>query len=124
MIGLLLFRFEIRPHVGATMAAGLANETRLNIRQPHVVGPSVGAERDRVVHVIRAINQDAAHAHVAEGDFLRPIHRRSTRFCEPLPQLVDQDRQKPSQQHACAARQVSVRGPLPMDIRGDDREDY
>ena len=43
--------------------------------QPHAVPPSVAADRERVAAmIVRAIDQDATHAHVAhlgEGDFLR-----------------------------------------------------
>jgi hypothetical protein len=49
--------FEVRAHVGAALAAGLTHEPGLDIRQPHVVRPSIGRHRDRVV---TAIDQDAA----------------------------------------------------------------
>jgi hypothetical protein len=37
---------KIGPDVGSALAACRANETRLNIGQPQVVGPLVGADRD------------------------------------------------------------------------------
>jgi hypothetical protein len=66
---------EIRPDVGATLAANLADEARLDVRQPHVIGPAVRHHLDRVTaFVIRAIDQQTPHtagAHLAERDFLR-----------------------------------------------------
>src|SRR6266404_6965023 len=54
---------EVRPDVGAFVAAGLAYEPRFKIREPNVVGPLVCADRDRVAAmIVRAINQDPAHA--------------------------------------------------------------
>jgi hypothetical protein len=64
----------IRPDLGAFPAACLADEPSPKIRQPDIVGPAVGADRDRATAlVIRATDQDAAHAsgpNLAEGDFL------------------------------------------------------
>ena len=34
---------EIRPHVGTALAAGLADETMLNVGQAKVIGPLIGA---------------------------------------------------------------------------------
>ena len=40
------------------MTADLANEARLDVGQPHVVGPFVGVDRDRVAAgVIGAVDQ-------------------------------------------------------------------
>jgi hypothetical protein len=56
-------RFEQRPNVGASLAASLADEPRFQIGQPDVIGPLVGADRDRMAAaIVRAIDQDAAHA--------------------------------------------------------------
>src|SRR5271168_3590250 len=65
---------EVRPHVSASLAAGFAYEPRLEIGKPDVIWPLLCADRDRVAAlVIRAINQDAAHArvaHLSKGDLL------------------------------------------------------
>ena len=70
---------EVRPDVGASLAAGFADEAGLDIGQPDLIRPSVGAGRDRVATMeIRAVNEDAAHAgraQLSEGDFLRSFHR-------------------------------------------------
>jgi hypothetical protein len=70
-----LVPMKVRPNIGPSLAAGLAEEARLEVGQPHVVSPFVRADRNRVAaFVIRAIDQDATHAglaHFAEGDFLR-----------------------------------------------------
>jgi hypothetical protein len=66
-----LIPIKIRPHVGAAMAACLAGEARFNIGE--IIRPPIPADRERVAApIIRAIDQEAAHAHVAhfgEGDF-------------------------------------------------------
>jgi hypothetical protein len=68
---------EVRPDVSPSLAAGLADEPRLEIGQPDVIRPSISADRDRMTAlVIRAVDQDSAHASVAhpsEGDLLRAI---------------------------------------------------
>ena len=43
---------EIRPHVGAALAVGGAGEARLNIREPNVIWPPVGADGERVAAAI------------------------------------------------------------------------
>jgi len=62
---------EIRPNVGAALAARLADKQRLDIRQLNVIRPSIGVDRCRVAAlVIRAIDQKTAHArgaHLSEG---------------------------------------------------------
>jgi len=66
---------KVRPDVSASLAAAFANEPGLEIGEPDVIRPLVCAERNRVAAlVIRAIDQDAAHAsgaHLSEGDLLR-----------------------------------------------------
>jgi hypothetical protein len=66
-------RREFRPHVPAALAAGGADETRLDVRQPNVVRPAVGADLDRVAaSVVAAIDQhltDAGFAQLADGEF-------------------------------------------------------
>jgi hypothetical protein len=61
---------EVGPHVGAALAAGLADELLLNVGKSDIVGPLVAADRDVVTALaIRAVNQDAANArfaHLAE----------------------------------------------------------
>ena len=39
---------EVPPDVGAALAAGLANELRLDVGQPDIIGPAVAAHGDRV----------------------------------------------------------------------------
>ena len=64
---------KVRPDVRATLAAALAYEARLGVRQPHVVGPAVSVGLDMMrATVIAAVDQHiagAARAHFAEGDF-------------------------------------------------------
>ena len=43
---LLSVPIEIRPYISASVAAGRAGETVLNIRQPQVISPLVGHEGD------------------------------------------------------------------------------
>src|SRR5436190_24098034 len=67
---------KVWSHVGAVLAASLADEPRLDIRQPHIVGPPIGRHRDRVAAtIVHAIDQDpsraAAGPHLAEGDLCR-----------------------------------------------------
>jgi hypothetical protein len=71
---------EIRPHVGATLAASGANETLLDIRQTDIIRPAVGVDCDGMAaFVIGAIDQNAAYSHVAhlaEGDLGRALGHR------------------------------------------------
>jgi hypothetical protein len=65
--------FKQRPDIGAALAAGGADELRLDVRQPHMIGPAVGADRDVVAALVvpAIIDQhiaDAGRAHVAECD--------------------------------------------------------
>ena len=53
---------EIRPHVRASMAASPADKPRLNVRQPHVVGPVIGYERDRVAAPAVRANRPGSRA--------------------------------------------------------------
>ena len=54
---------EIRPDIGAPMAADGANEQRLQIGQTHEARPGIAADRYRVrAFVISAVNQQAANA--------------------------------------------------------------
>ena len=66
---------EVRPDLCPAFAAGGADKARLDIRQPQLVPLAIGAQGDAMAAVlVRAIDQDTAHAHlahVAEGDFLR-----------------------------------------------------
>jgi hypothetical protein len=39
---------EVRPYVCAALPAGLADKSRLNIGQPEIIRPLIGANRDRV----------------------------------------------------------------------------
>jgi hypothetical protein len=59
----------------AAFAAGGADEIRLDVGQPDMIGPAVGADRDMVAAlVVPAIDQNIADtgcAQFAERDFLR-----------------------------------------------------
>ena len=74
ILGAHFRRREIRPDVGATPPALLADKAILDVGEPQIVRPGAGVHRDRVATgAVRAIDQDAAHAHVAhvaEGDLL------------------------------------------------------
>lgn len=65
---------EVRPHLGAALAAGGAHEARLEIGNPGIIWPGTSAGRNRVAAVvIGAIEQELAHtgrAHVGKGDLL------------------------------------------------------
>jgi hypothetical protein len=71
---------EVRPDVGASLAACLASEQGFEIGEPDVIRPSVAADRDRVAAMeVGAIDQDAAHSglpHLGEGDLLRAAGER------------------------------------------------
>jgi hypothetical protein len=66
---------EVRPHLCPALAASDTDETLLDIRLPQIVRRAIGAERHGMAAtIVGAIDQDAAHAHLAhlaEGDFLR-----------------------------------------------------
>ena len=54
---MLMFPIEIRSEFGALKAARLADEQRLEIGEPDVIGPLIGGDFDVVAAlVIRAIN--------------------------------------------------------------------
>jgi hypothetical protein len=60
---LRLVPIEIRPDVGASLAAGLAHEARLKIGEPNVIRPSVRTDRDRVAAVvILTVDKQTVHA--------------------------------------------------------------
>ena len=71
---------EIRPRVGAPLAAGRADKSRLDIREAEIVGPRIAADRDRVATLeIGALDQQAAHAaaaHQGKCDPLRTVGHR------------------------------------------------
>jgi hypothetical protein len=53
----------IRAQVSARVATSLADELRLEIRQPHVIRPPVRAERDGMrAMIISIVDQNAANA--------------------------------------------------------------
>ncbi len=47
----LFFPIEIRAHDRAFLAAGLTGEPVLEIRQAHMIRPSISADRRRMVHL-------------------------------------------------------------------------
>jgi hypothetical protein len=65
---------EQAPDVGTSLAAGLADEQRLDVGEPDMVRPPIGAHLNRVAaSEVGAIDQeavDAGGAHLAKGDFL------------------------------------------------------
>jgi hypothetical protein len=66
-----MFRqLKVRPHVGASLAARLAHETRLQVGEPDVIRPLICADRDRVAAmIVRAIDQETAHVCVPKTLF-------------------------------------------------------
>jgi hypothetical protein len=70
----LCLPMEFRPDIRATPAASLACESRLQIGQAHVIGPSIAADRDPVTAMaVGAVDQqpaDTGGAHLGKGDFL------------------------------------------------------
>jgi len=74
-----LVPMKVRPDVGASLAAGLADKPGLEIRKPDVISPLFRADRDRMAAmIIRAIDEHATNAHLAhlgEGDLLRAGER-------------------------------------------------
>jgi hypothetical protein len=66
---------KVRPNVGAPHAASPTDEPRLNVGQPDIIRPRVGADRYVVTAlVVGAIDQEPANAggaHFAERDLLR-----------------------------------------------------
>ena len=69
---------KIRPDVSSALVASRADETRLKVGEPNVIGPGIGAGRDVMrAAIVAAIDQDtpnAGFAHLAKGDFLGPLH--------------------------------------------------
>jgi hypothetical protein len=59
----ILVPVKIRPDVGSSLAAGFANEPPFQIGEPDVIRPLVCADGPGVTAlIIRAIDQDSAHA--------------------------------------------------------------
>jgi hypothetical protein len=52
--------FEQRSDIGPAVAAGTAGKLGLEIRQPHVVGPALGADDDRMRPLVIAAPTEAA----------------------------------------------------------------
>ena len=102
------FPTEVRANVGTALAANLADESRLKIGQPDILGPSITADLDPMAaSVIGAIDQQPANAsgaHLGEGDSLgghAPLKRGSGRrapaaragegrpeFCKMMPRVM------------------------------------
>ena len=78
--------------LAASIATGVADQARLDIGQPQLVGPAIGVHHAvMVAMVVAAIDEDAAHAgsaHFAEGDFLR-IHLRGITLVFPVSSITD-----------------------------------
>ena len=70
----LVFPVEVWPNIGASLAAGLTDEQRLDIGEPNIVGRLIAAACGRVAAlVVRAVDQHAPNAHfakLAECEFL------------------------------------------------------
>ena len=59
----LFVPFEVRPHVGATLATCCADEKWPNVGQPGIIRPVVATDRNRMFAVVvSAICQQAVHA--------------------------------------------------------------
>ena len=53
---------EIRPHVCTALPADAAGEALLDVGQPQVIGPRIGADPNRVAAaVVGAVNEQSAH---------------------------------------------------------------
>jgi len=78
---------EIGPNIRTSRAARLANKSRLEIRQPGIIGPSIAVDRQRMAAaIVGAIYQKAANAggaHFCEGNFLRAGKRRHAPMIPP-----------------------------------------
>jgi hypothetical protein len=48
----LLIPVEIRPDIRIALAAGRADEARLDVREPEVVGPSISVDRERMAAMV------------------------------------------------------------------------
>jgi hypothetical protein len=72
--GILFRTLPIGSRIRATPAASLAGESRLKIRQAHVIRPTIPADRSPVrTVIIGAVDHQAANArgaHLCEGDLL------------------------------------------------------
>ena len=66
---------KIRPHVGAALAADLAEETMLYVGQAKVIGPLIGADGDAVAAAI-------VRAHLVQSASLFIAHL-ACRDCAP-----------------------------------------
>jgi hypothetical protein len=68
----LLLPIKVRADIRAFLAAALASEPPLDVREPNAIRPSVAADRGPMAAPeIRAIDQEAANAsgaHFSEGD--------------------------------------------------------
>ncbi|WP_027524103.1 hypothetical protein [Bradyrhizobium sp. Ec3.3] len=75
-----MFQLKVRADVRTAAPADAAGKARFDIGQAHLVGPAIGAQGHVVAAtIVGAINQDAAHAHVAhvaEGNLDRAVTGR------------------------------------------------
>ena len=69
---------EVRPHVRTALATRLADELRLNIREPYMIRPPIGGQVSGVATAVVAAEdidpKDAGLAHFSEGDLLLSGH--------------------------------------------------
>jgi hypothetical protein len=91
--------WQVRPDLCTTLAAGGADEVRLDVRQPDMIGPAVSVGFDvMAAAVIAAIDQhiaDAGFAHLAEGDLLRVGRHDRDRSRLEVPTVALLDRHIP-----------------------------
>jgi hypothetical protein len=77
MSGIRFSGLPIGPHIRAEPAASLTGKLGFQIRQAHVIRPSIAADRSPVTAmIIGAVDQESTHArgaHFCEGDFLGPV---------------------------------------------------
>ena len=83
-------RSELRSDLPSALAALGAEELRLDVRQPHVVGPAVSIDLDvMAATMVAAVDQHVARAgcaHLAEGDLLR-VGRHGFRHDSSTPNI-------------------------------------
>jgi hypothetical protein len=86
-IGPPLFAIVIRADIGASLAANLAGKARFQIGQPNLIRPAVAAgSRAMAALVVRAIDQEAANASVAQRAWFESevaAWQRSVDECDP-----------------------------------------
>jgi hypothetical protein len=86
-------RFEQRPYIGAAPPARLADEQRLKIGQPDLIGPAVPIDLDMVrAFVVRAVDPQSSRTaggpHFPKRDFLFALSHRRGLLSRPTAFLI------------------------------------